>query len=253
MTIASPRWRQVAAAVAARIGPHGLQPGERLPTESTLAAEHGVNRHTVRRAIEHLARTGLVRAEQGRGTFVTEERLDYAVETRTRFSEWIRRHNREPAGEVLAVRILEATAQVAAGLGIAVGEAVVMMERLGFADRVPVSLARHFFPEDRLPGIEAALRSAPSITAALERAGIDDYVRAITRTTARLPTGAEAGLLRMPRNRPVLVCENVNTDRAGTPIELGIAIHPSTRVQIVFEPGKETWLPELDSNQRPSD
>jgi len=49
----------------------------------------------------------------------------------------------------------------------------------------------------------------------------------------------EADLLRMARNRPVLVTENINVDRAGTVVEFGIGCYPTPRVQIVFEPGED--------------
>ena len=54
--------------------------------------------------------------------------------------------------------------------------------------------------------------------------------------TARLPNPEEADLLRMPRNRPVLVTENINVDRAGAMVEFGVSRYPTPRVQIVFEP-----------------
>ena len=81
-----------------------------------------------------------------------------------------------------------------------------------------------------------ALRATPRITEALHAVGVDDYLRQQTRVTARLPTADEAELLRMPRNRPVLVTENVNVDRAGTIVEFAIGCYPTPRVQIVFEP-----------------
>ena len=110
------------------------------------------------------------------------------------------------------------------------------MERLGLADGVPVSLSSHFFPLARLPGIETALRDSATITVALARVGVDDYLRQVTRVAARMPTASEAGLLQASRARPLLICENVNVDRAGTVVEFGIARYPSTRVQVVFEP-----------------
>ncbi len=235
---APPLWRRIAQALAADIGPAGLQPGARLPTEAQLAARFGVNRHTVRRAIEAMVRSGLVRVEQGRGSFVAEDMLDYAVSSRTRFSEWIRRQNREPSGQVLHVRELACTGPVAAGLGLAVGTMVALMERLGLADGAPVSLASHYFPQPRLPGILAALRASPTVTEALAAVGVDDYLRQITRVAARMPTAVEANLLQVSRTRPLLVCENTNVDRAGTVVEFGVARYPSTRVQVVFEPGE---------------
>ena len=232
----TPKWRAIAQTIAAGIGTHGLRPGDRLPTEAQLAAQHGVNRHTIRRAIESLGRSGLVRTEQGRGSFVAESRLDYAVQPRTRFNEWIRRENREPTGEVLQIRRLEAPPPVAAGLGIYPGRPVALLERLGRADHVPISLAQHFFSLDRHPAMLDALRAEPTITAALAAVGVQDYTRLITRVTARMPTAAEAALLQTPRTRPVLACENVNVDPAGDPVEFGLALYPGSRVQVVFEP-----------------
>ncbi|HET6306196.1 MAG TPA: phosphonate metabolism transcriptional regulator PhnF [Rhodopila sp.] len=229
-------WRQIYGQLQRDIASGRLKPGARLPTEAEWSAQFGVNRHTVRRALEELSRDGLVRVEQGRGSFVAEDVLDYTVEARTRFSEWIRKHNKEPSGSVRQLREIAADARVAAGLGVRVGSRVVLLERLGFADDRPVSLVRHYFPVGRLKGILAALQAPPRITEALRAVGVDDYLRQQTRVTARLPTQGEAELLRMARNRPVLIAENVNVDRDGTIVEFAIGCYPTPRVQIVFEP-----------------
>ncbi len=229
-------WRQIANHLQQDIASGASAPGSRLPTEAELSQRFGVNRHTVRRALEELSRAGLIRVEQGRGSFVAEDVLEYTVEPRTRFTEWIRKHNKEPSGKNLQLREISAEAHVANGLGIRVGARVVLLERLGLADDRPVSLARHYFPSARLPGLLDALRATPRITEALKAVGVDDYLRQTTRVTARLPTPTEAELLRMPRLRPVLVTENINVDRAGTVVEFGVGCYPTPRVQIVFEP-----------------
>ncbi|HUB13213.1 MAG TPA: phosphonate metabolism transcriptional regulator PhnF [Acetobacteraceae bacterium] len=229
-------WRQIASHLQQDIGAGTYPPGGKLPTEAELSQHFAVNRHTVRRALEELSRSGLVRVEQGRGSFVAEDVIEYAVEPRTRFSEWIKRHNKEPSGRVLQLKETVADAHVAAGLGIRAGSRVVLLERLGLADDRPVSLTSHHFPSARLRGILEALRTTPRITTALHGVGVTDYLRQTTRVTARLPNGEEAELLRMPRNRPVLLAENINVDRAGQVIEFAIGRYPTPRVQIVFEP-----------------
>jgi len=229
-------WRQIFVRLQGDIASGGLKPGTKLPTEAELSAQFGVNRHTVRRALEELSRDGLVRVEQGRGSFVAEDVLDYNVEARTRFSEWIRKHNKEPSGLIRQLREVPADQRVAAGLGVRGGSRVVVLERLGFADDRPVSLTRHYFPAQRLKGMLQALQATPRITEALRSVGVDDYLRLQTRVTARLPTQTEAELLRMARNRPVLITENVNVDRAGTIVEFATGCYPTPRVQIVFEP-----------------
>ncbi|WP_327011638.1 winged helix-turn-helix domain-containing protein [Dactylosporangium sp. NBC_01737] len=47
-----------------------LRPGERLPSERTLATELGAGRTTIRLVLVKLAAEGLVRAEHGRAYFV---------------------------------------------------------------------------------------------------------------------------------------------------------------------------------------
>ncbi len=228
-------WRQIAEQIRAGIAAGDPAPGGRLPPEADLAQRFGVNRHTVRRALEELSRAGLLRIEQGRGSFVAEDVLEYLIGPRTRFSEWIRQHNKEPSGGVLQLTTIEANPTVAAALGLNDGGKVVLFERLGQADGVPVSLALHYFPADRLPGIFAALHAAGSITDALKQVGVADYLRQVTRVSARLPDAREAELLRMPRNRPLLLTEAINVDRNGTIIEYGATCYPTPRVQIVFE------------------
>jgi GntR family phosphonate transport system transcriptional regulator len=229
-------WRQIATALQERIGAGAYPPGKQLPTEGELSRGFAVNRHTVRRALQELSRGGLIRIEQGRGSFVAEDVIDYTVQPRTRFSEWIKRHNKEPSGRVLRLTEMAANAQVAAGLGIRTGAKVVVMERLGLADDRPVCLGSHHFPAARFRGLLAALQTAPTITEALRRVGVNDYMRQTTRVTARLPTPEEATLLRTARTRPLLVSENINVDRNGAIIEFGLALYPTPRVQIVFEP-----------------
>jgi len=229
-------WRQIASHLQQDIDTGAYAPGGRLPTEAELSRLFDVNRHTVRRALEELSRSGLVRVEQGRGSFVAEDVLEYSVEPRTRFSEWIKRHNKEPSGRVLQLKETLADTHIATGLGIRAGGRVVLLERVGFADDRPVSLTSHYFPSARLRGILEALRATSRITEALHTVGVADYLRQMTRVTARLPTGEEAELLRMARNRPLLLTENINVDRAGQIVEFAIGRYPTPRVQIVFEP-----------------
>src|SRR5215216_6058040 len=81
------RWEAIAAELRADIAEGRLQPGERLPNETLLATRFGVNRHTLRQAVQALARDGFVRVAHGSGTYVRELVLDYALQRRTRLSQ----------------------------------------------------------------------------------------------------------------------------------------------------------------------
>ena len=233
-SVPGPHWQRIAAALRAEIAAGRPPPAARLPAEAALAARFAVHRHTVRQALGALAAEGLIEIRRGAGSFVAEDVLDYVIGRRARFSEWVRRHNREPSGRVLRREEVAAEPAVARALGLAEGAPVLLLERLGLADGRPVSLTAHYFRP--LPGLEAALATAEGISAALAAAGIADYRRLSTRVGARLPLAEEARLLRIPRTRPLLTAENVNVDAAGLVVEYGQARYPTPRVQLVFEP-----------------
>jgi GntR family transcriptional regulator, phosphonate transport system regulatory protein len=228
-------WRQIAQRLEARIAAGALPAGQRLPTEAELSEGFGVNRHTIRRAMEDLSSRGLVRVEQGRGSFVAEEVVEYPLGSRTRFSEIIRAQSREPSGRILRLQETTADARIAELLRIRRGRPVLVAQRLSFANRRPINIGLHTIPLTRFPRIAEHLERNPSISAAFAASGVPDYRRQITRITARMPTPEEADLLAQSRSRPILLTESVNVDREGTPVEVSIGHHAAGRMQLVVE------------------
>lgn len=62
---------RIAESLLRRIESGSLREGDRLPSEEQLAQQHHVSVGTLQKALERLARSGLVRREHGRGTFVS--------------------------------------------------------------------------------------------------------------------------------------------------------------------------------------
>lgn len=232
-------WRQIALRLEKDIVDGRCQPGLRLPTEQQLAVEFGVNRHTVRRAVASLEAAGLVRIEQGRGTFVQESVVDYRVKQRTRFSENILNARQEPSGQILAIREEAAEGAVAKALELRKGSPVWVIERVGEANGRPISVSSHYFAKARFPGLPEIFVEAGTISATLERLGVGDYTRKITCVTARTARAADARLLQQASNKPILLTEGINVDAAGRPVEYSVGRWASDRVQIVFEPDSD--------------
>jgi hypothetical protein len=67
------KYQAVAQAIRQMVQERGLLPGDRVPPEEEIATRLGVSYLTVRRANEELIREGLIRREQGRGTFVAAQ------------------------------------------------------------------------------------------------------------------------------------------------------------------------------------
>jgi DNA-binding FadR family transcriptional regulator len=67
---AVPAYRVVCDAIEARILDGGMKAGDQLPTESELAEQFGLARHTVREGLRLLEESGFVAREAGRRLFV---------------------------------------------------------------------------------------------------------------------------------------------------------------------------------------
>ncbi|EGB15442.1 phosphonate C-P lyase system transcriptional regulator PhnF, GntR family [Pseudodesulfovibrio mercurii] len=228
-------WRQIHALLGAAISSGRFGPGDRLPSEHGLSRQYGVNRHTIRRALSALEEDGLIRVEQGRGSFVREQVVHYPVGRRTRFSENLSRQRRAPGNILLTAVDAEADPQVAEALGIAPGEVVTRITSAGEADGRRISYSTAFFPRTLFPGMVRVYRELRSVTRTLAHYGVADYARRRTRIIARMPTAEEARELRQPRTRPVLVTESVNVDPSGVPVEFGVCLFASDWVQILVE------------------
>jgi GntR family phosphonate transport system transcriptional regulator len=231
----SPLWQFIADSLAEEIRNRVFAPGERLPTEADLAQRFSVNRHTVRRAVASLQDFGLIRIEQGRGTFVQEDIVDYPLSKRTRFSEIVQRQARTPSGTLLRSATTPADQTMAEALQIAPGAPVALIEMIGKVDEQPISLVAHHFPLERFPDLFAAFEAEGKITPMFKRLGIDDYLRKTTRVTARMPDSHEMRHLRLARMTPVLCLDAVNVDGQNRPIEFGQTRFSSGRVQVVID------------------
>lgn len=73
---------QLAARIRAALRSGSLSPGDRLPSVRALAEAAGVNVNTARAVYARLESQGLVRSEQGRGTFVAGTPADEAATRR---------------------------------------------------------------------------------------------------------------------------------------------------------------------------
>lgn len=225
-------WRQIADAIAAEIRGGGFAPGEQLPTEAQFAVRFGVNRHTARRAIGVLAAEGLVRAAQGRGTFVEAQPLPYPVGPRTRFTENVALTGHEPGGEVLSAIDVPASEDIAGRLGVAPGTLVVEARIRRLSDGVPIAIGMSRLPLPRFAAFAAALRRKGSVTDGLKACGVHDYRRLTTAISARVATEEEAALLELAPGRVVLAVEGLNVDAAGVPVQTVDGVFAADRVRL---------------------
>lgn len=238
-------WAQIATALRGEIE-QGLDEGDWLPAEPELAARFGVNRHTLRRAVDELIAEGLVERVHGRGTRVLARGLVYGIGRDTRFTERLAASGRTAQVTLLDRTEIAAEGGVARRLQVAEGAPVLRLRTLRGESDMPYALTLHF-----LTGASAeAARNylGGSLTRHLrETAGITlDRVESLI--TTRLPLAEDALALRMPRTQPVLRVKGVNACReCGEVQEYAISQFRGDRIQLsVAEPRQAAEDPPPD-------
>ena len=132
-------YEKTIAFVLQYIDEHKLQDGDQMPPESKLAIQAGVSLVTVRRALSELAAQGVVRREQGRGTFVTRSRVRAETTTIGGLRNGLHLH----AHSTLQTRIMgcfprRANAEECKTLNLQEGAAVWEISRLRLLDQRPM-------------------------------------------------------------------------------------------------------------------
>lgn len=228
-------WRQIMEMLKAEIASGAYEKGGRLPPESEIAARFGVNRHTVRRAIAALTSEGLLRADQGRGTFVAQAPLNYPIGTRTRFSEIVSGQDRSPSGRLIGSQVEDADALLAQHLEVPLGTPLIRIKTLRVADSIPIMVGTIWLELSRVPNFVADYAESGKVTEALRRAGIEDYSRKESRITAELVDMEDAQQLGIALGQPVVVIESVNVDPNGKPLQYTRTRAAADRIQLVVD------------------
>jgi GntR family phosphonate transport system transcriptional regulator len=227
---AKPLWAKIADELRrAILG--GIYPaGSQLPNERDLMALYRVSRNTLRRAVAELELRGLLRTEQGRGSFV-QERIDYALGPRTRLTDNLIGTGLTAERRLRELRETDAPAEVAEALCVQAGDPVWRLDSQQSVGSTEINLATTWYPARRFPDFGARRRSTESVTEILKSYGVADYVRAWTRIIARRATEAEARALRQPASSPVFDIRKLDAEPDGTPLAFGSAVWAADRVQ----------------------
>ncbi len=129
-------------------------PRYELPTEEVLCRHYGVSRGTLRRAIADLVAEGYIERRRGRGSFVSEPKLESGMAgAYSRFR--VVGPPLDAGATVLACQRVRADKDVATMLELRAGAAIWRLERVRFTQRRPMALQTSFIPADLCPRLAA--------------------------------------------------------------------------------------------------
>jgi GntR family transcriptional regulator len=214
-----PLYQQLQAALRAQIesGQYGTH--QRLPSERELSDQFGVSRMTVRQALDSLSQEGLIYGRVGKGTFLSEPKINQQLATLTGFSEEMHRLKQHAASRVLKFISVSATKDVATALQLAPKARVFNLVRVRLANGEPLAIELAFFPAHLCPKFLAHDFSHESVYDVLRKQFAWQLVRAQQTVEARLASDEELKLLGMKRPAPILSMTRITMVEQGFPIE----------------------------------
>ena len=212
----------------------GFAPGDRVPSERTLAERLGASRMTVRKAMDHLVAQGVLERDGTAGTRVTRPRVVRPTDAHTSFgiARIVRAGGGTPGNKLLHFATAPASARAARRLAIAEGAEIVLIRRLWTADDVPFCIETSHLSSALVPGLAAEdLLAGQSLYALLRsRYGIET-TRAERLIGLATLTDLEARLLGLGPSGPALLLELVASDASDRPIEYMTSVNHPGRVR----------------------
>jgi GntR family transcriptional regulator len=112
--------------------------GDRLPSERELSEQFGVSRMTLRQAIQTLADEGILERKVGSGTYVASQKVQEKMTGTTSFTDIMIAQGRVPSSKTLAFFVAKPSISEMEKLHLDVGEDIVRMERIRYADDIPI-------------------------------------------------------------------------------------------------------------------
>lgn len=126
-----------------------IRVGEMLPPETELADRFGVNRMTVRKALNKLVVEGMIVREQGKGTFLLSDsprELVYNLEVSAGIYADMQRYGVTPSMKLLRSEVLQADQKTAGILNLGEDGRVIALEYLFYGDGEPVMYEECYLP-----------------------------------------------------------------------------------------------------------
>lgn len=207
--------------------------GQKVPSERQLAEQYGIDRRTIRKAVDLLAEEGLLTRRHGRGTYVDRPPFSIDVKRIEGFAGLMKTAGGQGETRVLATDVRPAGKKLAGILRVGEDCPLFLMVRLRYVQGSPVAVEYTHLRQDLVEGIQTIDFSLYSLSHVLADQGV-----AIARVDEEIAivkiSNPEAKLLGVPVDEAAYLMEDVSYDAEGTPVEYTRA-YVSKQLQIAGE------------------
>lgn len=215
-----------------------LKPGDMLPSELELCERYGISRSTVRQAFAALESEGMVVRQRGKGTFVSEPKLNRKLANLYGFTAEMNRLGLQPESEILGFELVVPAGDIFSRLKLDYGERAFKIVRLRSANGAPLMLETVFIPEKICPVLTRDMLVHNSLYETIEKYSGARAVRAVETYEATVIDKNEADLLKSRPGSAAFFVQRLSENEAGDIFELALILvcGDRCRYEIELEP-----------------
>jgi len=194
------------------------KPGQQLPTEEEIQIEYELSRTTVRQALRDLVLAGKIHRQSGKGTFVTQPKIQEGSESYSLDALDFQEQGVELKWKVISATHVSCSDQIEKMLHIAPGSKVFELKRFRIANDSLIGFVVSYIADGFIDKIDLALVEIGGTMNYIT--GIDFAKCTVERVLEALPAGKEeVKLLELTYGDPILVLTRILKNSNGIPIE----------------------------------
>jgi GntR family transcriptional regulator len=215
-----PLYVQLKEAIIEKIENGEWTAGEVIPTELELQNTYSLSRTTVRQALGELVSNGILTRIQGKGTYVSEPKLEPTRPDLTGFTQDMSEKGYYVNSKVLEISQKRANERLQRKFHIGANADVLQIDRIRLVDNLPIGIHNVYLNISVVPHINLDRYdlSTHSLYEALRAEGVK-LGEAEETVEASLADERHAELLDIPKGSPVLMLTRVLNMEDGRPLE----------------------------------
>ncbi|MBE5846271.1 MAG: GntR family transcriptional regulator [Lachnospiraceae bacterium] len=213
----SPMYLQLRELIRSKIEDEEYASGTAIPSENILAATYGVNRLTVRSAVDALVQEGILKRVQGKGVYVTTV-YERDLEVLGGFTQTMNEREISAKKKILQRGERPAGDKIASILNLQPDDPVYYVRRLDYADDEPIGIQEIYIPLNLVPNIEKVDLTIFSMFEIYQFYGIQPSYADQTLDLVRL-IASDARLLGIPKEQSVFRFCDITYTEDGRAIE----------------------------------
>ncbi|MDC7248680.1 MAG: GntR family transcriptional regulator [Sphaerochaetaceae bacterium] len=199
------KYSQVGNSIIQKIEDGIYKTGEAIPSERELIEYFNVSRITIRKAIDELVAKGFLTKVQGKGTYVKSGIHRQNLFSLTSCKNDIEKQGMVPSTKIIDSRVEEVNEEIAKSLKLDDKDLVFTLERVYYADGIPVNYTTTHLPLKLFPDIDKIDFHNKSLYETLESKYGVKLIEATRTIEAAIPNDQIASVLDLSPNMPVLL------------------------------------------------